>query len=408
MMRNEVKLNNKIVYAAVVIFSILFLFMGNRIAGGGVYAYEEWDDMSYYTGRVTRILDRVEEDQFGIINITIYFEARITWGSRRGEVVQGEQHQSDFFVVSLDDVQVGDRVLLAFDTFGNRYFFADFARINAIAILGVAFLVLVIVFGRMKGLNAIVALGFTCMAVFLVFIPAILAGHNIHITTLIICLFAIVSTLLLVVGPNKKALAAMLGCLGGVFLAALLMFIMDRVLALTGMVDQETQVLLFLENPVDLRALIFAGVILGAVGAIMDVAMSIASSLWEVREAGGVSDFKAIMASGINIGKDILGTMLNTLILAYIGSSLSLILLINVYTTSYLELLNMELIIVEFIRALVGSFGMFLTIPLTAGICGWLYTRMERVEDAPVDDADIPDVNHDSFLQDYYRRNRRG
>ena len=103
--------------------------------------------------------------------------------------------------------------------------------------------------------------------------------------------------------------------------------------------------------------------------------MSISSSLWEVQLAGGTSNFQGLFFAGINVGKDILGTMLNTLILAYIGSSLSAILLIVAHTTSYMVLLNSEMIIVEFLRALTGSFGMFLTIPLTAAICGWMYPK---------------------------------
>jgi len=391
------------IYIMVIIFSALFLFLGNMIASGDAMdTDEEFYDVAFYTGVVTRIIDRVEEYQFGFINITVYFEARITDRPRQGEIVEGEQHQSNFFLVSPRDVMVGDRVMLAFDSFGQRYFFADFVRINTVAILGIVFLVLVILFGHMKGFNAIVALGLTCLAVFLVFIPAILAGRNIYITTMIVCLFAIVSTLLIVIGPNKKALSAMFGCLGGVVIAGALMFFMGGALELTGLVDQETQVLLMLptQNPIDLRAIIFAGVILGAVGAIMDVAMSIASSLWEVREAGGITDFGSFVKSGINIGKDILGTMLNTLVLAYIGSSLSLLLLINVHTTSYVELFNMEFVIVEFLRALVGSFGMFLTIPLTALICGWFYSTKDE------DYFEEPE-NADEFYADYYRRNRR-
>jgi uncharacterized membrane protein len=186
--------------------------------------------------------------------------------------------------------------------------------------------------------------------------------------------FTIVSTLLIVIGANKKALSAMLGCLGGVLLASVLMYVMDIALRLTGMLDRDMQALLLLDHPLDLRAVIFAGVILGAVGAIMDVAMSIASSLWEVKEAGGVSDFPGIFSSGINIGRDIFGSMLNTLILAYIGSSLSFLLLVIAHNPVSMVLFNSELIIVEFLRALVGSFGMLLAIPLTAVICAWQYT----------------------------------
>jgi len=379
--------NTTTFYIGVLIVSALFLFVGNRIATGGFTGIDAEFAPIYYTGVVTQVNDRVEDPHgfgadFWFETTYLFFDVRLTGSGRRGEVVSALQVITDF-AGQERDVTAGDRVLLVFDDFQNRYEFATFVRINAIAILGVVFLVLVVLFGRKKGFNAIVALGFTCLAVFLVFIPAILSERNIYITAFIVCAFAIVSTLMLVIGPNKKALSAMLGCLGGVLLAGVLMFIMDIVLGLTGMIDHETRALMTLptENPLDLRALIFAGVVIGAVGAIMDVAMSISSSLWEVKQAGGDSDFASIVKSGINIGKDILGTMLNTLILAYIGSSLSIILLLYANAASLVELFNMEMIIVELLRALVGSFGMFLTIPLTAGICGWLYTREDYDEE---------------------------
>ena len=380
--------NGKLFYICVLLLSIAFIIVGNRVVSTDINIGNYTGGIEYFSGVVTEIIERTERQDdpewtldFNIIDIT--FLAHINSGERRGDQVAVQQHLSDMFLVNEREVSVGDRVLLVYTGSATGYFFANYARINNVAILAGAFLVLVILFGRKKGFNAIVALGFTCMAVFFVFIPAILSGMNTYITTIVICIYAIISTLLIVIGPNKKAVSAIFGCLGGVFLAGTLMLIMDNILMLTGILDQETQNLLLLptENPINLRAIIFAGVIIGAVGAIMDVAMSIASSLWEVKEAGQDADFASIFKSGINIGKDILGTMLNTLILAYIGSSLSLILLITVHTTSYLELFNMEIIIVEFLRALVGSFGMFFTIPLTAGICGWLYTRYNKYED---------------------------
>jgi len=213
-----------------------------------------------------------------------------------------------------------------------------------------------------------------------VLVPAILAGRSIHLTAILVSVYIIVSSLVIVIGPSRKALSAILGCLGGVFVAALLMLFMDIVLNLTGAIDQDSQFLLTLPlaQPLSLGAIVFAGVIIGAVGAIMDVATSIASSLWEVKLAvgGEGGGFAQIFKSGLNIGKDILGTMLNTLILAYIGSSLSLILLITFYSydTSLLELFNREMISVEILRALVGSFGIFSAVPLTSAICGWLYS----------------------------------
>jgi len=377
------KLNS--VYITVVILSVLFLFAGNRLVRGEFEVFEYLEEVAYYTGVVTEIVAQNDlpgwggEERGGTETI---FNVRITRGERRGEIVTAQQEILYFFTMNDREVSVGDNVVLFYQAWNGIYNFARYVRINYIIVLGIVFLGLVLLFGRKKGFNAIVALGFTCMAIFWVFIPAILAGRNIYITAIIVCVYAIVSTLLLVIGANKKSLSAMLGCLGGVFLAGLIMLVMDVLLQLTGVLDRDVAFLLHLGVPVDLRAIVFAGVILGAVGAIMDVAMSISSSLWELKETGGVSSFAGIFKSGITIGKDILGTMLNTLILAYLGSSLSLILLISAPPQPVpIMLFNEELVIVEFLRALVGSFGMLLAIPLTAAICGKLYTLDDNKND---------------------------
>ena len=358
-------------YIIILILSLLFLYIGSQLAGEIPTAAD--DGIIYYRAHVINIFDRIDIDIHGFSSTEIHFNARITSQERQGDLIRAVQHLSDAFLIRDREVEPGHNIILL--SVDDDYFFDSFQRINFIAILGGAFLFLIIAFGRLKGFNAIVSLGFICAAVFFVFIPAILNGRNIYVLTIIICLYAIISTLLIVLGTNKKALSAIMGCLFGVAVAAGLMFLMDFILHLTGMLDGETMALLRLENPVDIRALIFAGVIIGAMGAIMDVSTSISSSLLEICEFEEDISFGAIFASGINIGKDILGTMLNTLVLAYIGSSLSVILLLMVYTNSLVELLNMEMIIVEFLRAIIGSFGMFAAIPFTSAICGFLYSK---------------------------------
>jgi len=379
---------NKKLYIGILVLSAAFLFFGNMVASRGWDGFLEADEQvfSAVVTEVTDIIEDVQEFGHGIYirNTIIAFSARITSGERRGMMVSTTHIVPDFIEVIERDIESGDRIILMYNDHFGEFFFAGHARINYIAILGALFFLAIILLGGKKGFNSIIALGFTCMAIFLVFIPAILSGMNIYTTTAVIATYSILTTLLIVVGVNKKALSAILGCLGGVLLAGLLMYSMDVIMQLTGLVDQEARMLLNLPtgHVIDLRAIIFAGVVIGSAGAIMDVAMSLASSLWEVRQAGGVADFRSIFKSGIEIGKDILGTMLNTLILAYIGSSLSLILLIVAYTTSTIELLNSEMIIVEFLRALVGSFGMLLTVPLTAAICAWLYPEEPPLEES--------------------------
>jgi len=367
-------------YLVTIALSVLFLVIGNRLAVQDSAAIPYYDEFSitFVSARVTEILSHtVVEMGHGATMTTIIFEARITNGGLRGEIITAEHTLTDMFIVQEREVELGDRVILFYDDFSGLYYLAALYRIQFVIALAVIFFILVVAFAKVKGLNSILSLVFILAAILLVFVPAILGGRNIYVVTVLICFYAILSTLFIVIGVNRKAFASILGCAGGVVLAGVLMFIMDRLTRLTGFVDDESVLLTVLENPVDLRAVVFAGVVIGAVGAIMDVAMSISTSLWELHKAGGVSDFGGMFKSGINIGKDILGTMLNTLVLAYIGSSMSLILLVAANAESFSMLFNMEMIIVEFLRALVGSFGMLLAIPLTAVICAALFSRKE-------------------------------
>jgi len=376
---------NNIFYLAILLLSVGFIFFGNRIVSGGLVLATAPDDMFVMSANILEILHRGEEtfeisEDFSITNIFIEFLAEITSGDFEGEKVTAHQNISGFLHFDEVEVSFGNRVLLLYDEYIDIFQFMDFYRINYIIILGVILFILIVIFARKKGFNAFVSLALTCLSLFLVFVPSILAGYNIYIAAIIICAYSVVTTLLIVVGPNKKTVASIVGCMGGILFAAALMFNMDILLNLTGLIDQEAGALLALttENPIELRAIIFAGVVIGSTGAIMDVAMSISSSLWEVKIAGQNSTFFNIFRSGIEIGKDILGTMLNTLILAYIGSSLPLILLLTANTTSFIGLFNMELVIVEFLRAIIGSFGMLLSIPLTACFCGLLYREKYR------------------------------
>jgi len=383
--RNSRNLFSKVFYVAVVLLSAAFLFFGNMVFSPTDELPSEAADMFLYHATIREVLDRTEESfelspGFYFEETALNFKAEITRGEKRGEMVTVQHTISDMVEVGEREPEVGDRVLIASAEHFDSYIFLELQRINYIIILAAIFFLLVVALGRMKGFNSIIALAFTCLAVFMVFIPSILAGFNVYLMAIVICTYAIASTFLIVIGPNKKSIAAMIGCLGGVLLAGLMMFFMDGIMHLTGLVEQESRSLLYLplETPLDLRAILFAGVIIGATGAIMDVAMSISSALWEVRLAGKDTSFRSLMKSGIEIGKDVLGTMLNTLILAYIGSSMTIILLFYAHATSMTELMNQEMIIVEFLRALVGSFGMLFAIPLTAAICAWWFTKQRR------------------------------
>jgi uncharacterized membrane protein len=370
-----------IVYFGIVIFAVLFLFFGNMIASTDLEVLDPHDDnVLIADARVTRVVDVIENVDSWFSETTVIFEAQLARGDGRGEIVTARHSLGGHFTDAGIKVEPGDNVVLMALEYEDEWHFIDFVRVNNMVYLIGAFILLLLFFGRTKGLSAILSLGFTCVAIFAVFIPSILSGRNIYISTIIISAFVIIVTLFLLNGINKKSIAAITGCFGGVLSAGLLTLIMSNVLVITGIVNSESRHLQLLptDTPIDLRAIVFAGIIIGAVGAVMDVAVSISSALWELKEKAPELTFKSIFDSGINIGRDIMGSMTNTLVLAYIGSSLSIILILIVFVGSLTELLNMELVTVEVLQAVIGSMGILLTMPLTALVCAFLFAGKPR------------------------------
>ena len=373
------KLNfNIILYIATIIFAVLFLFIGNIIASKGMVVNYHDNKFLNVEAQVRTILDIYDDSEEWWGRKKVEFEAKVIKGPDKNKIITGSQSILNFGVGHDKPVTVGDKVVLLF--VDDEWYFAAHIRIDKIIFLGCIFIILLFLFGKMKGLNAILSLSFTCIAIFAIFIPSILSGKNIYAASIIVCIFSIVVTLFIIMGITRKSFATIAGCSGGVIAAAILTLIMSQVTGLTGMTDGESLHLLNLptERPIDLKAIIFAGIIIGAVGAIMDVAVSISSALWELKSQAPNATFGDLYKSGINIGKDIMGSMTNTLVLAYIGSSLTIILLLIVYADSFTELLNRELVIVEFLQALIGSLGILLTMPLTALICAILYSRKSK------------------------------
>ena len=243
------------------------------------------------------------------------------------------------------------------------------------------FLLFILLLGRKKGFSTIVSLVFTILAIFAVFIPSILKGYNIYFSTIVISTFIIFMSLLIINGVNKKTACAIVGNIGGVAVAGIFAIIMNQLLNITGMVDEDYVFLMSaqLENPINLVALVWSGIVIGSLGAIMDVAMSIASAMYELAENMEKKTFSKMLRSGMNIGRDAIGTMTNTLILAYVGSSLATVLLLIVYNKDVLYLFNMEMIVVEVLQSIVGSIGILFAVPTTSLFAAYIFTNVAEV-----------------------------
>lgn len=217
----------------------------------------------------------------------------------------------------------------------------------------------------------------TATLLLFVFLPLVFNGKNIILTSTLMALIALSVSFSLVSGFNQKTLASILGTMCGIIVAGSIAAIFSKVCHISVInLDKGTE-LAYISNDYgfDINGLMYAGILIASLGAIMDVAMSIASSMFEIVRITPNISFKDLYKSGMNIGKDIMGTMTNTLILAFIGSSFSLILLLYGYHMTYMQISNLPFIAVEVVRGISGSIGIVLTVPFTALFAGMLYKK---------------------------------
>lgn len=231
------------------------------------------------------------------------------------------------------------------------------------------FAALLIYFGRKKGALSLLALVFTGATVIFVLVPLLLKGFEPMITSIGLMSVVTVVCFLLVSQWQPKTLAAIIGTIGGIAAAGFIAYITGQMGHLSGMTMSEAEEMLYLagDRGLKVHGLMFAAILIASLGAVMDVAMSIASSVFEIHAVSGQKQKPAeLFKSGMNVGRDVMGTMADTLILAFAGGSLNIIILIAAFRMPYLQILNLDLIGTEIILSLSGSIGIILSVPLTA------------------------------------------
>ena len=374
-----------IVYIVTVVVSALLIAVAWFTIAGGESVFKGTEESRTIRAEVLRVLDTETTcDETGAVTFEkIVFQARALETELKDKTIDVFQDRDKTFAFCPEAVAVGDKILVEEYTESNgvkSYYFGDFVRITPLVWLFVLFCALVLVFGKLKGLNTLISLAFTCLSVFLVLIPAILNGRNIYLWSILVCVYITVMTLLIISGASKKSLCACVGCVGGVLASGLIVVIMDKTLKMTGLLEDESVYLvnIYPDNPINLKAIIFAMIIVGAVGAVMDVAMSISSSLAEIKAKSPDITPAELIRSGFTIGRDMLGTMANTLVLAYIGSSLTTVLLLVSYNSTLSQVINREIIIADILQALAGSTGILLALPLTSAVCAAVYNKAKE------------------------------
>ena len=275
--------------------------------------------------------------------------------------------------------QEGENIIIR--TENDSYAIVDYDRLPAMFALFLGFAALLICFGGMTGAKALLVLLFAVLLIAKGLIALILfAPSHILLWTILIGAAITLATQLIVNGRNVKSAGAIIGTIGGILIASLVAVLAIHCTYLTGVSEEQAGMLKVLYfKDVDFRELLFSGIVLGALGAVMDVAVSIASAQYEMKQLAPKTKFQALVTSGLNVGRDVMGTMANTLVLAYIGGALPLILLISAQPDlPLLHVMNLNMIATEVVRSLIGSIGLLCAIPITAYATAFLITIRPR------------------------------
>jgi len=315
-----------------------------------------------------------------------YVIVKILNGDHKGETIKLDNLVNDK-TSHQSLVKKGDEVLISISEDSKGHiksgsYIYDVVRYKFVYMLAIIFVVLIGIVGGIKGVKSIIGLLITGFAVLKIMLPLILAGFDPMIVSIFICVGVSILNLLIISGKNKKTFAAIIGTCGGVLVAGLIAYISISALRLFGLTDEEEQNIIYIAQNVQFNfsGLLFAGVLMGALGAVMDISMSIASAINEMNEQKEMSMLELIK-SGMNVGKDIMGTMANTLILAYAGGAMYIMIWISSYDLPFHRILNQDVIASEAVKSLAGSIGLIFTIPLTAIFSSFILKREKKCDE---------------------------
>ncbi len=258
------------------------------------------------------------------------------------------------------------------------FFISDIERVNAIYFFTGIFFALLLFIGRRKGVLSFLSIVATVALIFFAMTPMILHEVSPIFAALLVCVLSTVITVYLVGGFNYKSTSAILGTVSSLCMAALLSVMAIKLATLTGFAGEEPMFLYTARPDLDFTGILSASMMLAALGAVMDVGVSIASTINEIHETDSSLGIKELFKSGMNVGRDIIGTMSNTLILVYLGSALPLVLLSNNIDLN--KFFNLNQVATEISSALIGSIAILACVPITAIISAYLI-KTKHVEE---------------------------
>ena len=376
----------KILTAALILAAgVIFLIWSALFDWDKINTYQAYDvgSIVYTKGTVTKVLDNeVGKDPLapGRMLGTQRLKVRLTEGRYKGDEIEVDNILSQLHNVYAAE---GSRIIVCVDRPENvepYYTVYNYDREPILAAMVILFALVMFLVGKKKGIRAFLGLAYTLGLVLFFTIPALYHGFSPYIVSIATILVSTVMSLVLLNGVSKRSACGMIATTLGTLSVGLLMIIFGRLLHVSGFntTDADSLVLVNQATGMSLYRLLFAIVLISALGADMDVAVSLTASLDELIAVDPEMGPASLIKSGMNIGKDMIGTMSNTLILAFAGSGMTMLLSLISFGYSLRQFFSSDYLAIEMAQGICSTIGVIISVPITSAICAWLLIRQKR------------------------------
>ena len=380
-MKKEMK-RNIFAIVSVLIISIAIIMVSKSIFPDGFIEDRYGKGAEFYNGVITEIIEEDLNKDPILDGVEIGYQkviAKVTEGQYKDNTYEIKNNISRLYNYKVEE---GTKVVLILYKQNNGNMIWDvygYDRSSMIYVLAGIFIIVVIIIGGVKGIKSLVSLMFTLVTVIFLMLQLMFRGVEPMLAAVVSATLSIIVTLSLVSGINKKTVTAIIGTISGVVISGIIAYIFGELTHSSGMTMNDTESLIYIAEGTNLKVkgIMFAGILIASLGAVMDVAMSISSSLFEIYEVNKNIKQIDLFKSSMNIGKDIIGTMTNTLILAFAGGSITTLILIFAANMPYNKFINLEVLAIEIIQGLAGSIGIVLSVPITAAVGSYLCRKKE-------------------------------
>ena len=370
LLKNIRNIKGNIVAGVIIILFFMFLYFFNNIEKVELI---NRTGTSYEKAVVIEIIeDNLQEDgsRIGYQKVKL----KILSGNLKGEILDSTSFAGYLYGA---DCTVGMKVIASISEYEGSATATVYSydRSNIIYIFVGLFLLMLWAIGGKKGFKSAIGLVFTFICIIYLFLPMLYKGYSPFLSAVVVIILITIVSLYLIDGISKKSIAAMLGTIIGVIIAGICAAGFGHIAKISGYNVSEVEELVFIASNTNLKVggILFAAILIASLGAVMDVSMSIASTLNEIYSHNNIGK-KELFKSGINVGRDMMGTMSNTLILAFTGGSINTLILNYAYALRYNQVINIYEVGIEIMQGVSGSIAIILSVPLVSIISAYLLT----------------------------------